>query len=98
LAQPDAASAVFARSLPDEVDAVAITATSDLALMPDGWRIDGATDVCPVREAHPYLPLTPALHAAVDRFLTGEPPPRCPPWPELYRTASQAFGAPPASA
>jgi hypothetical protein len=98
LAQPDAASAVFARSLPDEVDAVAITATSDLALMPDGWRIDGATDVCPVREAHPYLPLTPALHAAVDRFLAGEPPPHCPPWPELYRTASQAFGAPPASA
>jgi hypothetical protein len=98
LAQPDVASSVFDRPLPDDVEAVAVTATSDLALMPHGWRIDGATDVCPVREAHPYLPLTPALHAAVDRFLAGEPPPRCPPWAELYRTVSQAFGAPPTDA
>jgi hypothetical protein len=97
LAQPDAASSVFDQPLPDDVDAIAVVATSDLALMPDGWRIAGTANACPVREAHPYLPLTPALHAAVDRYLTGAAPGPCPPWPELYRTASQAFGAPPAS-
>jgi hypothetical protein len=98
LATPDAASEVFATELPGDVEALALTATSDLALMPDGWRIDGATDACPIREAHPYLPITPALHRTVDRFLDGsrQPTDRCPRWPEVYRLASQAFGAPPA--
>jgi hypothetical protein len=96
LATPDAASDVFAQPLPDGVAALALTATSDLALLPDGWRIDGAVDACPIREAHPYLPITPALHAAVDRFLDGDRGgDGCPRWPEWYRHASQAFGAPP---
>jgi hypothetical protein len=98
LAAPDAASEVFAAELPEDVEVLSLTATSDLALMPGGWRIDGATDACPIREAHPYLPITPALHRTVDRFLDGvrRPPGDCPRWPEVYRLASQAFGAPPA--
>jgi hypothetical protein len=104
LATPDAASAIFEQPLPHDVTALAVTASSDLALMPDGWRLAGATDVCPIREAHPYLPLTPDLHRAVDRFLdatSDRDPDRdvasagCPPWPELFRLASQALGAPP---
>jgi hypothetical protein len=97
LARPDAAAGVFADGLPDRIEALALTATPDLALMPDGWRIDGATDACPIREAHPYLPITPALHRTVDRFLAGvrQDPGACPRWPEVYRRASQAFGAPP---
>jgi hypothetical protein len=96
LATPDAAAGVFRPSLPSGMTALALTATSDLALMPDGWRLDGAVDACPIREAHPYLPITPALHAVVDRFLDGDPgDDRCPRWPEWYRHASQAFGAPP---
>jgi hypothetical protein len=96
LAAPDAASEVFEHPLPEDVGALALTATSDLALMPGGWRIEGATDACPLREAHPYLPLTPDLHRAVDRFLDGDRGGEgCPPWPELYRLASQAFGPPP---
>jgi hypothetical protein len=96
LATPDAASTVFAQPLPDHVRVLAATASSDLALMPDGWRIGGATDVCPLRVAHPYLPLAPEFHRAVDRFLDGDRGgDGCPPWPELYRLAVQAFGAPP---
>jgi hypothetical protein len=96
LATPDAASEVFTQPLPDDLEALALTASSDLALMPDGWRLDDATDVCPIREAHPYLPITPDLHRAVDRFLDGDRgADGCPPWPELYRLASQALGAPP---
>lgn len=97
LATPDASGAVFDQPIPDEVPVLAVTATSDLALMPDGWRIAGAEDACPVREAHPYLPITPAFHDVVDRFLDGEPPGTCPVWPDVYRTAAQAFGAPPAT-
>jgi hypothetical protein len=95
LATPDAAADVFAQPLPGDVEALAVTATSDLALMPDGWRIDGAVDACPIREAHPYLPITPAFHRVVDRFLAGERDGSCPPWPEVYRVGVQAFGAPP---
>jgi hypothetical protein len=95
LATPDAAAEVFAQPLPDDVEALAVTATSDLALMPEGWRIDGAVDACPIREAHPYLPVTPAFHRVVDRFLAGERGASCPPWPELYRVSVQALGAPP---
>jgi hypothetical protein len=52
-------------------------------------------DACPIREAHPYLPITPAFHRVVDRFLAGERGASCPPWPELYRVSVQALGAPP---
>ncbi len=95
LATPDAARDVFAQPLPGDVEALAVTATSDLALMADGWRIEGAVDACPIREAHPYLPITPAFHRVVDRFLVGERGAACPPWPELYRVGAQALGAPP---
>lgn len=94
LAEPDAASGVFARPLPADVDALSVTASTDVALMPDGWRIDGAADVCPVREAHPYLPVAPRVYDEIDRFLAGEPPRPCPPWAELYRLLTQPLGVP----
>jgi hypothetical protein len=96
LATPDAAGEVFSRPLPDRVAALSVTASSDLALMPNGWRLPGAVDVCPIRTAHPYLPVTPDLHRAVDRFLDGDAgTDGCPPWPELYRVVSQPLGPPP---
>jgi hypothetical protein len=95
LASPDAASEVLAQPLPDDVAALAITASSDVPLMPDGWRVDGADDVCPVRSAHPYLPVAGPTYAAIDRALDGTPPPSCPPWAELYRQLTQAIGVPP---
>ncbi len=105
LAGADVRSAVFDDPLPDGVRALSIPASTDLAVMPEGWRLEGAVDVCPIREAHPYLPITPHVHRAVDRFLDGEmlrdPPAAgdgqlgCPPWSELYRVASQPFGGPP---
>lgn len=95
LASPDAASDVLAQPLPDDIAALAITASSDVPLMPDGWRVDGAVDVCPVRSAHPYLPVAGPTYAAIDRALDGAPPPACPPWAELYRQLTQAVGVPP---
>ena len=91
--------------MPENVDALSVTATTDLALMPDGWRLDGAADACPLREAHPYLPITPAFDHVVQRHLdedrdgevdggVGE----CARWPEVYRLASQGISAPPTDA
>jgi hypothetical protein len=95
LARPDAASQVFGAPLPEGVEALAATASSDLALLPDGWRLEGARDVCPLRTAHPYLPVDRTLLSEIDAFLAGRPATRCPPWPELYRTLVQAVGVPP---
>jgi hypothetical protein len=94
LATADAAGAVFARPLPDDTRALAVTALPDLALMPDDWRVPGAENACPVREAHPYLPLTPAFHHEVNRFLDGGSPAPCPGWRPLVRPVMQAWGVP----
>jgi hypothetical protein len=95
LAQPDAATRVFEAPLPEGIDALAATASSDLALLPDGWRLEGARDVCPLRTAHPYLPVDATLLSEIDAFLDRRPATRCPPWPDLYRSLVQAVGVPP---
>lgn len=94
LAQPRSGADIFARPLPSGVRALSLTATTDLALMPGGWRIDGAVDACPIREAHPYLPLTPALHRAAEQFFEGSEQPRCPSWREAVPAVSRAWGVP----
>lgn len=94
LAQPRSGASIFARPLPDDVQALSATATTDLALMPGGWQVDGAVDACPIREAHPYLPLTPALHREVEAFLTGGQQPPCPRWRGTIVALSRAWGVP----
>jgi pimeloyl-ACP methyl ester carboxylesterase len=94
LAQPDAASVVFDQPLPDDIGALAVTSVADLPLMPDGWRIDGAVDACPVREAHPYLRIGPGFYRTVNGYLDGRDVTACPPWPELYRLAALPFTVP----
>jgi hypothetical protein len=95
LATPDAAGEIFGQALPEDVAALAVTSVTDLPLMPDGWRIDGAIDACPLREAHPYLPITPAFYPVVDAFLAGTAADGCPPWSELYRLVARPLGVPP---
>jgi len=94
LAVPDAVSDVLDAPLPDGLRVLSVTAVPDLSLMPDGWRIEGSMDACPVREAHPYLPLTPAFHRVLNTVLDGDEPRPCPPWPDLVHRASQPLGVP----
>ncbi len=94
LARPRSGARIFSRPLPEGTQALSVTAAVDLALMPHGWRIQGAVDTCPTREAHPYLPLTPALHRAVVDFLEGSPQPPCPPWRGGIVELSRAWGVP----
>jgi hypothetical protein len=95
LAVPDAATGILSQALPDEVAVLSVTAAPDLALMPEGWRIDGARDACPVREAHPYLPLTPAFHREANTFLDGAEARGCSPWPDVLHRLARPFGIPP---
>jgi hypothetical protein len=95
LAPANGGAAVLAEPLPAQVRSVAITSTTDLPLMPDGWRLPVNRNVCPVREAHPYLPDTPAFYHEVNRFLDEEPGLPCPPWRSWGRPMALPFGVPP---
>jgi hypothetical protein len=97
LATPNAASEVFGRPLPERVRTVSITSATDLPLMPGGWRLPVERNACPVREAHPYLPETPALYHEVNRFLDRAPPLPCPRWRDWGAPAARPFGVPPAA-
>jgi hypothetical protein len=95
LARANGGGAVFQRSLPDEVRTLSVTSATDLPLMPEGWRLPVDRNACPLREAHPYLPITHAFYHEVNRFLDGAPPPPCPVWRDWGVPMSRPFGVPP---
>jgi hypothetical protein len=97
LATPNAASEIFALPLPAGVRALSLTSATDLPLMPGGWRLPVERNACPVREAHPYLPETPAFYQEVNRFLDRRPPLPCPPWRDWGAPLARPFGVPPAA-
>lgn len=97
LATPNTASEVFGRPLPERVRTLSLTSATDLPLMPSGWRLPVDRNACPVREAHPYLPETPAFYHEVNRFLDGQPPLPCPPWRDWGAPMARPFGVPPAA-
>jgi hypothetical protein len=80
LAHPDAVERTLAEPLPADITAVSIASLFDLPLMPDGHRIDGAEDACPVPVTHPNLPYAPELLDAVERAIDGRPQADCPFW------------------
>ncbi|MDV6013397.1 hypothetical protein [Haloechinothrix sp. LS1_15] len=96
LADPRGVEEIFEQSLPEDVGAISLTSTTDLPLMPSGWRLPVDRNACPIREAHPYLPTSEALYREVNRYLDGEPPPPCPSWRDWGAPASAPFGPPPA--
>ncbi|MDG4765500.1 hypothetical protein O7632_15545 [Solwaraspora sp. WMMD406] len=94
LAPANGGAAVLRTSLPPRVRSLAVTSATDLPLMPDGWRLPVTRNACPIREAHPYLPDTPAFYHEVDRFLAGRPGLTCPPWRTWGRPMALPFGVP----
>jgi hypothetical protein len=95
LATPSGAADVFEQALPDGVRAMSLTSSTDLPLMPAGWRLPVERNACPAREAHPYLPLRPAFYDETIRFLAGEPGRECPPWRDWGAVLTRALGPPP---
>lgn len=81
LGHPSAVTETLERPLPDQISALSVTSVFDLPLMKHGYRIDGATDACPVPVLHPDLPYSPEFQQHVQRFATGQPPDdHCPFW------------------
>ncbi|WFE29161.1 hypothetical protein O7623_08230 [Solwaraspora sp. WMMD791] len=95
LAPANGGAAVLTEPLPSRVRSLALTSTTDLPLMPHGWRLPVNRNACPIREAHPYLPDTPAFYHEVNRFLDEEPALPCPPWRTWGRPMALPFGVPP---
>ncbi|GAB3228143.1 hypothetical protein GCM10027447_19970 [Glycomyces halotolerans] len=95
LADPSGPGRIFSRPLPDEVRALSVSASTDLPLMPSGWRLPVDRNACPVRAPHPYLPDAPATLDEINRFLDGRAPRTCPAWRDWGAVAVQAFGAAP---
>jgi hypothetical protein len=98
LAHPDAVENTLARPLPSGVRALSVTSVFDHPLMPDGWRIAGATDACPVPVPHPNLPYATELAEAVNALLDGRSQPACPAWRSVIGPLFRPFGAPPTGA
>lgn len=98
LATPDASTEVFDERIASDVAVLSVPSTTDLPLMPDGWQVAGANNACPIREAHPYLPITPAFYDVAASFLAGvrhrQSP--CTLWADAYRVVTQPLGVPPA--
>ncbi|MDB1087198.1 hypothetical protein PJ985_06395 [Streptomyces sp. ACA25] len=95
LATPDAASSIIAEPLPDDVRSLSMTSATDLPLMPDGWHLPVDRNACPMRVAHPYLPIRAVFHQEVNRFLDGRPALDCPAWRDWGAPVSRPFGTPP---
>lgn len=95
LATPDASGRIFSQPLPERVDVLEVPALVDLPLRLRGAGVDGATTACPVRTAHPYLPLAGEAHVALHRFQAGEPLPDCPRWRVLAGYVARSLSIPP---
>ncbi|MEX0761952.1 MAG: hypothetical protein WD333_05895 [Dehalococcoidia bacterium] len=95
LADAGAIERLMSRPLPADVRVLSITSVSDLPLMPDGWRVDEAEDACPMALIHPHIPWAEEYHTAIDRFLDGEPMPRCAAWKTAIGVLTRPFAVPP---
>jgi hypothetical protein len=95
LAHPDRIDRVLAEPLPDDVTAVSVPSLFDVPLMPDGWRIEGVEDACPVPVTHPNLPYAEDLLAAIEGAIDGEPLAGCPAWRRAIGPAFRHHSVPP---
>lgn len=98
LAEANVPRSIYAQPLPDGIEALSVHGIGDLALNAGGWRIDGATDGCPVVSDHPDLPRSGEFQAQVNAFLDGEAPDLddCPRWRTLLHPLSLPWAPPPA--
>ncbi|WP_223881208.1 hypothetical protein [Nesterenkonia ebinurensis] len=94
-ATPNSTREILEQQLPAEVQTLSVMTAGDLALMPGGWELNVDRNVCPVRSAHPNLPLSDAFTEEFIRFLEGQPGRDCPIWRDWGAVLALPFGAPP---
>jgi hypothetical protein len=83
-------------AFPARVRVATVTSAFDLPVMPDGWELSGAANLCPVPVHHGSLPHAAQVHDQVRTFLGGRADSGCPWWRRWSTEAFTAFGAPPA--
>ncbi|HEX6426003.1 MAG TPA: hypothetical protein VFZ79_21100 [Acidimicrobiales bacterium] len=85
---------LMAGGFPGGVRVVTVTAAPDLPLMGADWRLDDATDLCPVYVDHSGLITSSRVHRLVGDALDGRDPAGCAWWRRWPPLAFAAFGAP----
>lgn len=80
LGHPDAIENTLAEPLPSGLSALNVPSVFDLPLIPEGHRIAGAIEACPIPVIHPNLPYSAEFQRNVTRFVTDEDPTECPFW------------------
>lgn len=94
LGETNAPAEIFSLPLPEHTRTLSVTSSTDLPLMPSGWRTNADQDACPIRTPHAYLPTTPAYYDAVNRFLDGREQPECSSFYDWGTPLTVPFGAP----
>jgi hypothetical protein len=94
LAHPDAIEQTLAKPLPPDIRALSVPSVFDLPLMPNGPRVQGATNACPIPVIHPNLPYSTEFQHLVSRFPDQRPPPACPAWRSLIGPIFRPFTVP----
>lgn len=80
LGHPDAIENTLAEPLPSGLSALNVPSVFDLPLIPEGHRIAGAIEACPIPVIHPNLPYSAEFQRNVTAFVTDEDPTGCPFW------------------
>ena len=86
---------LMADGFPRHVQVVTMTGALDLPVMGADWRLDGATDLCPVYVDHGGLITSREVHRSIDRVLDGRGQAGCGWWRRWPALAFTAFGVPP---
>lgn len=93
LGHPTAIEDTLDQPLPEDISALNVPSVFDLPLMPGGYRVEGATDTCPVPVIHPDLPYAREFQNNVRRFVTDQPIESCPFWREQVGPLFHHFSA-----
>lgn len=94
LGAPGAVADLLAGGFPRHVQVATVTAALDLPVMGTDWRLDGASDLCPVNVDHSRLITSAEVHRLVNGVLDGRDHAGCGWWRRWPAHAFTAFGVP----
>jgi len=94
LGHPLAAHALFERTLPRQVRALAVPTTFDLVLFSTSDTFGRAQAACALFQSHGAVSTSVAAVVDADRFLSGRPQLPCDPWPSWVADAASGFRVP----
>jgi hypothetical protein len=88
------AHALFERTLPRQVRALAVPTAFDLVLFSTSDTFGHAQGACPLFQSHGAMSTSVAAAVDADRFLSGRPQLPCVSWPSWVADAASGFRVP----